>query len=145
MAILTGLVPLSALQRCVPAVSPLRYLVPRKFEYTLAEAVANMHRAMGELSSLDSASVYYSVASIAKDSESSVNARFEHKSKGSVVTSCHSGGRDLEPWEEVKARLLPSQLRVLEDAMLDHAIGKHICILGPKVDLYEDSSQRNDL
>jgi hypothetical protein len=129
----TGVSALSSLQRCVPAVSPLRHLVPRKYEYTLAEAVANMHRAKGGSESSDSPSVY-SVASISKNSDSTVNARFEHKNKGPVMASCQSGGRDLEPWGDVKARLLPSQLRVVEDAMIDHAIGKHICILGPKVD-----------
>lgn len=118
----------------MPATFSLRHLVPRKYEYTLAEAVANVQRSSGGLFTSDPVSgSTYSVASITRESHFSSKGEFQHRKTGTVVKNLSCGERDLQRLEEVKAQLLPMQLGVLEDVMMDHAMGKHICILGPKV------------
>jgi hypothetical protein len=134
--------PLEAASRFVPTLSWLRYILPDRFQHPMETAAVNLssvssqnqHRALKSYSIARTgpanAQVNSQVMSFAPvtGSTDSVEVRAVAGSAeaGSVDYSAAAGSRGSRV-------LLPFQMDVLSSALMDHSIGQHICILGPKV------------
>jgi MoxR-like ATPase len=132
----------SVIARSLPVVSPLNYLLPSKFQYTVAEAMASFRRTRAAaaedhpytLSSVES-DASTSDALAAADSGTGLTATVAFDSASAsepAMAQVSRGPHPLEPVAAAQTRLLSDQFRVLGDMLMDHSCGKHIALLGPK-------------
>ena len=139
---------MEAMSRFVPTVSWLRYILPERFQHPIAQAAA-------ALSGKNDASMVtnsYTITSTQSAEGSNLSTfAFSPTSSGTIssflgekgdvkveatagsskASGSYYSANDLKP-SDSSQQLLPFQQQVLSSMLMDHAIGQHVCILGPK-------------
>lgn len=121
----------------------MHHLLPSIYQYTIAEALASMHR----IRDIKSPRLKYSLSTkhhsdgdgkntlCWNDSPISTTIQFTaEESLGPLVdVKVACGSLSLQPMSLVTANMTDAQRIVLTELVMDHACGSHQCLLGPKV------------
>lgn len=139
--LLSDMNPLEAVSRFVPTVSWLRYILPDRFQHPMESASAALSSLSGQNQTLALKS--YAILQCAS-ARSQTTLTFASLAGSNGTVNVHAvAGSDEEISVDFRSmgcskqgrQLLPFQMNVLSSALMDHSIGQHICILGPKVHL----------
>jgi hypothetical protein len=129
--------PHEALCRYIPSLSFLSYLAPDKLSRSLSSAAQSL------ISSTASAPVSTYTSYVLKEVRTTASTcHFQYtlqsssvfSSTGNSVTASQASGGVVESTVLLSTSpLLHTQKQVLGNLLMDHAIGQHTCLLGPKV------------
>ena len=125
--------PLEVVARFVPTLSWLRHIVPERFQHSLQKAAEELNQGTPP-----STSSYVITSTSSSEGSDECTLSFASGGGGAAVVHCCAGGEaasavDYSSPSESLRRLLPFQQQLLSNLLMDHSIGQHVCVLGPKV------------
>lgn len=124
------LTPLETISRYIPCLSHLQYLLPDRFTSAIKIAISGLQEG-----SMKTPSYQFVSSSPSPSNPQLREYRFKSPplAQKEFVSICFPSVDSLKTHSCEQSTLLPPQSTVLGGMLMDHAIGHHICLLGPKV------------
>jgi hypothetical protein len=131
LSTLLELTPFEAISRYIPSINHLQYLLPERFTSSLNIAISTLHPE----SSFKTPSYEFISSRPAPNNPQLREYRFNSPSLAQKedVSTFFPSLDSLKTFSGEHSTLLPPQSAVLSGMLMDHTLGHHICLLGPKV------------
>jgi hypothetical protein len=129
----SDMTPLEAVSRFIPSITWLQHLLPDRLKSALNIAMTSLHsgKQLGTPS--------YQFLSSTPFANNSQSREFRFQPSHSLLSTLPEISISFPSVDKTKCfvaaqlNLLPPQSQVLDRMLIDHTIGQHICLLGPKV------------